>query len=134
MPKPRQPCIFKSWPSMFIGVLATALFALAQDSGREHFVTRRDGCHRYRRRDRDPQLRRFGFRADYPRSWRFLKGGAGTHESTSPEPCIDGSDRWVNMVDSKAADLLETHLKHLEIPHPKTNPNVKLKAPWCSTT
>ena len=107
---------------MFIGVLATALFALAQDSGREHFVTRRDGGNQSRRRDRDPQLRRFGFWADYPRSWRFLKGGAGTHESTSPEPCIDGSDRWVNMVDSKATDLLETRLKHLEIPHPKTNP------------
>ena len=39
-----------------------------------------------------------------------------------PSLGIDASNRWVNLVDSKATDLLETRLKHLEIPHPKTNP------------
>ena len=39
-----------------------------------------------------------------------------------PSLGIDASNRWVNLVDSKATDLLETRLKHLEILHPKTNP------------
>ena len=30
-----------------------------------------------------------------------------------PSLGIDASDRWVNLVDSKATDLLETRLKHL---------------------